>query len=42
MRTHWPGGAILRSQLFRGRGRQMSVFEANLVYKMSSRTSWAI
>ena len=35
------GGAHLKSQHLRDRGRQISVFEASLVYKVSSRTARA-
>jgi hypothetical protein len=35
------GGARLRSQPLGGRGRQISEFEASLVYKVSSRTARA-
>jgi hypothetical protein len=33
------GGASLKSQHLGGRGRQISEFEASLVYKVSSRTA---
>jgi hypothetical protein len=33
------GGARLQSQHLGGRGRQISEFEASLVYKVSSRTA---
>jgi hypothetical protein len=36
------GGARLSSQHLGGRGRQISEFEASLVYKVSSRTARAI
>jgi hypothetical protein len=36
------GGARLQSQHSRGRGRQISEFEASMVYKVSSRTARAI
>jgi hypothetical protein len=36
------GGARLWSQHLGGRGRQISEFEASLVYKVSSRTARAI
>jgi hypothetical protein len=35
------GGARLKSQQSGGRGRQISEFEASLVYRMSSRTARA-
>jgi hypothetical protein len=39
----WPGsgGACLSSQHLGGRGRQISEFEASLVYRVSSRTARA-
>jgi hypothetical protein len=36
------GGALLESQNLPGRGRQISEFQASLVYKVSSRTACAI
>jgi hypothetical protein len=40
----WPGsgGTHLYSQHLGGRGRQISEFEASLVYRVSSRTARAI
>jgi hypothetical protein len=36
------GGACLKSQHLGGRGRRISEFEVNLVYRVSSRTARAI
>jgi hypothetical protein len=36
------GGTRLESQHLGGRGRQISEFKASLVFKVSSRTAWAI
>ena len=41
-RRHKLGGSLLYSQHSGGRGRQISEFEASLVYKVSSRTAGAI
>ena len=35
------GGVYLYSQDSENRGREISVFEANLVYRASSSTAWA-